>query len=162
MKQLFLVLLFVPSVVYCQDEQKSAKEKRLIVVGGIGFPDWAHLGLNYSLGHHFTVGSSLGRSVVNGEVALQFGRKSLYVDRPVFYWSQRLNYYSTKNRSAFFTSGIGKNLYIEKNFGINIDAGITTQIYYKEDKASCAPECDGRGLPGIFPSARLQFFFKVL
>ncbi len=162
MKQIFFALLFVPLLAYCQGEQIVIKEKRLGIIGGIGYPDWAHLGLNYSLADHFTLGATLGRSVFNGEIAFQFGRKSLYVDRPVFYWSQRLNYNSTKNRSAFFTSGLGKNLYIEKNFGINIDAGITTQIYFKEDQSNCAPECDGRGLPGIFPSARLQFFFKVL
>lgn len=160
MRQLFLVIFLLPAFAYCQEERTIDNERKLGLVVGIGFPDAGHLGLNYSL-KDLTLGASLGRKVVNGEVAFQFGRKSLYLDRSVFYWSQRLSYHFQKGRSALLIGALGKNFYLEKNFGINIDIGVMAQIYYMEDETNCAPECDGTGLTGIYPSARLQFFFKL-
>ncbi len=144
---------------------------------GAGIPDLIHLEVSSSISKKSEIGLQIGTIlfyentvfVPTIEHRFYFKESKKHQNLNTWFFGQRGTYYYEKSdayrwKTVFFNLSIGRNMYINKNFGISLDGGLFATIYNKQFNVSDGQEVDNdcsNCNHYILPNLRLQLFYKI-
>jgi hypothetical protein len=168
----FFLLLFLPGF---QQADAQILKTRLDVVGGLGYIEYAHVGLRYQYGECSQVGLYYGGDmgfkpeiITNWtlEHMYHFGKNNYFSNRPVWYTRQSLNYtriidFGTLYKIAYLQLSMGYDFPLNNRLGINFDMGLNCKMREKSEvmDADGSVHIDPRW--DVLVLARLQLYVSL-
>lgn len=153
----------------------QAQKKDFHVAVGSGFPDLMHIGINWPISKINRVGLYLGNRFypsrkpslsLDHKVAISKNKKN--ASWSTWFLGQRFTYTHLYQRNSkwqivYFTPTLGKEFYLNKSLGFNLDAGVFLWLWKKETKLNRNPcLCEENTKEyDVLPSARLQLFYRI-
>lgn len=144
---------------------------------GIGFTDMAHIGLTRRIGN-LDIGAQVGYlnhglgRIISGGVSgsLRLGHSKKFKDAPTLFLKQLLNCQNDRNKQFiewyWLTTEflLGRNFYMAERFGLSAEGGALVTIYQIERHTEAnivnRSDDDDKNYPLIFPTARIQVFYR--
>lgn len=176
-------LSFAHYIVYAGGIEKvknSTTDFDVDIVGGIGIPDLLHGGLRIHFGNSYRLGFTVGSLPVMENlkeedeklIAFSFDnyimlKRAGETPRSPWYSRISLNYLRWEtsekiSRESYFNLSFGKEVYIFKHFGFDIDLGvnipISQTIEWKEPEPNSWINVDAD--PPVYPSFRFCFYYR--
>ena len=143
-------------------------QSKIELSGGIGFLDFANVGIKYSINKNINIGVNVGFfdpiegptfKLLSMELCVysHFGEKYSNSGQKLWYAKNGLTWFQPypNEKYLYYSPRVGRKFYLTENFGINIDAGIYFKLWTSLNEGMLSID------PPILPGLGVSFFVKL-